>query len=103
MLEDALASLKTDPNFWVAFNQSVWLAHEDVRSPCFGIYHWLLDLHIFYVDEYGPTTAIVTGGDPEDSDWFYTSDPELLTRFIKVLHSCRDRMQHLLLENENGA
>lgn len=99
MFEDALAALKTDPAFWVAFNKTVWLEHEDVRTPAFGIWHWMLDIHIFYADEYGPTTAIVTGGDPEDSEWLYSTEPELVTQFIKILHLCRDKMQVILVEN----
>lgn len=98
MFEDALTALKGDPAFWVTFEESVWLEHEDRRTRAFVIYHWLLDIHIFYVDEYGATTPIIAKGPIDDSDWHYSTDPSLVTAFIKTLHRCRDRLQILLVE-----
>lgn len=97
VFEDAFAAVNSDPHFWITFEDTVWLHHEDLNSKAFGIYHWLLDIHIFYADEYGATTLIVTMGPIYASDWHYSTDPELVVKFIALLHKCRDNLATILV------
>jgi len=96
---DAFTAVEGDPHFWITFEDTVWLVHEDLNTKAFGIYHWMLDMHIFYTDEYGATTLIITMGPIFDSDWHYCTDPELVVKFVKLLHYCRDQWVAIAAED----
>lgn len=99
VFEDAFTAVNGDPHFWVTFEDTVWLHHEDLNSKACGIYHWLLDMHIFYTDEYGPTTMIVTMGPIYSSDWHYSTEPALAVKFMALLHACRDQIATIFSED----
>ena len=107
LLDDAL-SVVGHRECWVAYTERVWLRYEDVNDTASGLYHWLLDMHVFFTNEYGNSTMIVCVGPPYDTEWHYYTDPDAIVPFVALLKHCIGIMRDVIdtdrrLENGDEA
>ena len=80
---DAEELLNGDPGFWVFWTEEIFDREADVYAVRSGIYHWMTDVYVRVSAE--SKCAVITFGHPDESDWFYTTDPEILKPFGAVL------------------
>lgn len=86
--EDVLTLLEEHTEAWVCFSEKVWLSYEEHEEWAFGVYDYVDDIHVFYVNQYGPSVLIATAGPIDDSDWHFFTDDKTVIAFVEVLRAC---------------
>lgn len=76
---DAEELLRGPETFWVVFTQDVDNIDRDEVHKQTGLYHWNLDVYVFVAEE---RVLVVSFGPPNESEWYYSTDPELLQLYI---------------------
>jgi hypothetical protein len=102
--EDAVVLMSEDQSSWVSFVETVVLRGEDdyendegpPMSEAIGVHNFVYDLNVFYTEEYGPGILIVVYGPIALGDWYYFTDPVIVTAFISILTTCAAMMREAL-------
>lgn len=89
--DDTLWFLLNAPSEWIAFREPVHLRWEgeETAIDVFGVYNYVEDLHVFYVERW-PNALVVTEGHPDKEPWtmFNTPAKELSDAFVAIVERC---------------
>jgi hypothetical protein len=86
---------------WVAFTQPCWLDFEEKEDVAFGVYDYINDLHVFYVNEYGPSVIICVEGDIDFEPWTFYTHEWIVMEFVGVLRACTSMMREVVSSDKD--
>lgn len=99
--EDILSLMEEHLECWVCFSELVWLDYEEHEEWAFGVYDYVDDIHVFYVNQYGPSVIIAVAGDIAEGDWHFFTDPEMCIAFVGVLRACKAVMMEAIQKDKD--
>lgn len=82
---DAAELLNGDPGFWVFWTEEIFDQDADEYRTLSGAYHWLTDVYVRVNKDAG--CLIITFSHPDESEWYYTTEPELIRSYLDLLNT----------------
>lgn len=103
LYDDVIDLLLNDCSGWVFFTEKVKLAETGKLVIADGLYHYLNDVHIFTVAEYGPNVLIICSGSLRRGAWnYHDSIAEIFLPYGEVLTDVIEILPYTLAEYEDG-
>ncbi|RUW57114.1 hypothetical protein [Mesorhizobium sp. M8A.F.Ca.ET.021.01.1.1] len=95
-LDDALSLLEYEDATWVSFKRRIVLSHDGTPTWAHGVWNFIFNLGVFWVEEEGPDCLIVAEGSIEESDWsVYRAEDRLVRWFVRRYRECTQRIKDI--------